>query len=77
MWPGLNLLHPDMSESLLQYRVDRIAGAEQKALSYTPPFAGAMFPWESALVRRGVRRPAVGCHPRALQRLLLSPRVLA
>jgi trehalose/maltose hydrolase-like predicted phosphorylase len=49
MWPGLNLLHPDMSESLLQYRVNRIAGAEEKAKSYAPPFAGSMFPWESAL----------------------------
>ena len=49
MWPGLNLLHPDMSDSLLQYRVNRIAGAEEKALSYSPPFGGAMFPWESAL----------------------------
>ena len=42
-------MHPDMSESLLMSRVNRIPGAEQKALSYSPPFSGAMFPWESAL----------------------------
>ena len=49
MWPSINFLHPDLSDSLLQYRVDRIPGAMQKALSYSPPFAGTMFPWESAL----------------------------
>jgi hypothetical protein len=49
MYPPINLLHPDLALSLLQYRANRIAGAEKKAGTYSPPFAGAMFPWESAL----------------------------
>ena len=49
MYPSINFIHPDISNSLLQYRVNRIAGAEEKALSYSPPFSGTMFPWESAL----------------------------
>lgn len=49
MYPPINLLHPDMAQSLLQYRIDRISGAEAKAASYSPPYSGAMFPWESAL----------------------------
>jgi len=43
------LLHPDTAQTLLDYRTARLAGAREKALSYTPPFGGAMFPWESAL----------------------------
>ena len=48
MWPPLLLLHPPIASSLLEYRVQRIEQAKQKALSYSPPYAGAMFPWESA-----------------------------
>ena len=48
MYPGINLLHPDTADSLLQYRVARLAGAADKAASYTPPFSGNMYPWESA-----------------------------
>jgi trehalose/maltose hydrolase-like predicted phosphorylase len=48
MWPPLNLLHPATADSLLQYRLARLAGARAKASSYTPPFSGSMFPWESA-----------------------------
>lgn len=48
MQPPLLLLHPQISRSLVQYRYDRMDGAETKALSYDPPFAGTMFPWESA-----------------------------
>lgn len=48
MWPGINLIHPATADSLLQYRVARIAGAQAKARSYSPPFSGACFPWESA-----------------------------
>jgi trehalose/maltose hydrolase-like predicted phosphorylase len=48
MYPPLLLLHSDIAQSLIQYRYDRLDGARQKAKSYTPPFAGTMFPWESA-----------------------------
>ena len=42
-------LLPDLGNGLLQYRRERLAGAEEKALSYDPPFQGAMYPWEGAL----------------------------
>jgi hypothetical protein len=48
MYPGLLLLHNDVANSVLAYRHARIAGAEEKAQSYSPPFTGTMFPWESA-----------------------------
>jgi protein-glucosylgalactosylhydroxylysine glucosidase len=48
MYPPLLLLQPDMARSLMQYRFDRLDGAYAKARSYDPPYAGAMFPWESA-----------------------------
>jgi hypothetical protein len=48
MYPALLLLQPALAHALLQYRFDRLAGARQKAQSYSPPFGGAMFPWESA-----------------------------
>ena len=47
--PGLLLLHPDTAQTLLDYRTARLPGAREKAGSYSPPFGGAMFPWESAL----------------------------
>ena len=49
MYPGILLLHPDTAQTLLEYRLNRLHGARDKAASYTPPFGGAMFPWESAL----------------------------
>ena len=49
MLPPINLLHPDTAASLISYRLARQAGARDKASSYSPPFGGAMFPWESAL----------------------------
>lgn len=49
MFPGVLLLHPDTAQTLLDYRTARLPGARDKASSYTPPFSGAMFPWESAL----------------------------
>ena len=48
MWPGVNLLHPDLSQSLLQYRVDRLAGAARNAAERNES-PGTRFPWESAL----------------------------
>ena len=44
MWPGLNLLLPDIAQSMLQYRVNRLPGARFKATTYSPPFGGSMFP---------------------------------
>jgi hypothetical protein len=41
MEPPMRLLFPDITASLLQYRFERIAGAEQKARSYDPPYSGA------------------------------------
>ena len=49
MYPGILLTHPDTAQTLLEYRLARLPGARDKAASYTPPFGGAMFPWESAL----------------------------
>ena len=48
MFPGVLLTHPDVAASLLEYRFNRLDGARDKAKSYSPPFGGAMFPWESA-----------------------------
>lgn len=48
MYPPLMFLQPKLSRSLIQYRFDRLEGARMKAQSYSPPWAGTMFPWESA-----------------------------
>jgi trehalose/maltose hydrolase-like predicted phosphorylase len=48
MYPPLMFLQPKISRSLIQYRFDRLEGARMKAKSYNPPWAGTMFPWESA-----------------------------
>jgi protein-glucosylgalactosylhydroxylysine glucosidase len=48
MYPSLLLLQPPIARSLIQYRFDRLDGARMKAQSYSPPWAGTMFPWESA-----------------------------
>ena len=48
MYPPLLVLHPSVGQSLISYRFNRLAGAREKARSYDPPFAGTMFPWESA-----------------------------
>ena len=49
MFPNLVMLHPGIANSILQYRYNRIAGAEQKAQSYVGMnYTGTMFPWESA-----------------------------
>jgi len=49
VYPAVLLTHPDVANSMLQYRVARIPGAQFKAQTYSPPFSGAMFPWESAV----------------------------
>ena len=45
-WPGINLFLPDMAQSLLLYRVNRLPGAERNAAERNQ--SGARFPWESA-----------------------------
>lgn len=47
--PTIRLLFPDLAASLIEYRFNRLAGAQEKAKSYSPPYSGAMWPWESAL----------------------------
>ena len=47
--PVMATMMPDLAAGLLAYRLERLNGAEEKARSYDPPFAGVMFPWESAL----------------------------
>ena len=39
---------PDLAAGLIDYRRERLDGAYEKARSYSPPFSGAMWPWESA-----------------------------
>ncbi len=48
MYPPMLFLHPEISQSLLAYRYNRMDGARLKAASYSPPWSGMMFPWESA-----------------------------
>lgn len=45
MYPTLLALQPEMAQSCLDYRSDRLAKAQQKASIYG--YKGAMFPWES------------------------------
>ena len=49
MYPTLLAWHPTIARSLLEYRVERLPLARAKAKTYKPPYAGAMFPWESAV----------------------------
>ena len=46
MVPPLFALQPELARSCLDYRVDRMGAARQKAASHG--FEGVMFPWESA-----------------------------
>jgi protein-glucosylgalactosylhydroxylysine glucosidase len=48
MAPALVAVMPDLAAAGVAYRAARLAGAAAKAASYTPPYAGTMFPWESA-----------------------------
>jgi len=45
MYPPLLLLNQDIAKSLLNYRLDRLGKAKQKAVNFG--YKGAMFPWES------------------------------
>ena len=46
MFPALLVLHPDMAQSMIDYRYDRLDIARKNALSHG--YKGAMYPWESA-----------------------------
>lgn len=46
MYPPLLVLHPEIAESLLEYRFRRLPAAKQNAFSHG--YKGAMFPWESS-----------------------------
>eukprot|EP00762_Andalucia_godoyi_P004226 ANDGO_05456.mRNA.1 Acid trehalase-like protein 1 len=49
MLPPIAVFHPSIAAMMLQYHVDRIPQAIQKARSYPQGgYKGAMFPWESA-----------------------------
>jgi trehalose/maltose hydrolase-like predicted phosphorylase len=48
MYPSLLLMRPSTARSLVAYRFNRLDGAYKKAKTYSPPYEGAMFPWESA-----------------------------
>jgi len=45
MYPALLLLYPQIAEAMLEYRLQTLPGAQQKAREYG--YEGAMFPWES------------------------------
>lgn len=47
--PVFQLFHPALAHAAIAYRLHRLPGARSKARSYSPPFAGAMMPWESGL----------------------------
>lgn len=49
MFVPVNLLYPDIAVSLLQYRLRTLPGAYHKASTYTPPYGGAMYSWESCV----------------------------
>ena len=46
MFPALLILHPELAESLVEYRYQRLGPARKNAFSHG--YKGAMFPWESA-----------------------------
>ncbi|MGZ3756519.1 MAG: glycoside hydrolase family 65 protein [Mucilaginibacter sp.] len=46
MFPALLVLHPEIAQSLIEYRFNRLE--EAKANAFSHGYKGAMFPWESA-----------------------------
>jgi trehalose/maltose hydrolase-like predicted phosphorylase len=48
MYPTVSLFWPQIAAALLQYRMDRTAGAAAKAASYEQGYKGLLYPWESA-----------------------------
>ncbi|KAF2072925.1 hypothetical protein CYY_005747 [Polysphondylium violaceum] len=48
MYPPMLILYPSIArDGMLQYRINNLAGAHEKALSYNKGYQGYMFPWES------------------------------
>ncbi len=45
MYPPLLFLNQGMAKSMMDYRIDRLEGAEKRAAAYG--YKGALFPWES------------------------------
>lgn len=45
MYPPMLFLNQGIAESMINYRIDRLPGARQRAVAYG--YRGAMFPWES------------------------------
>lgn len=45
MFPPILLFNQGLAESMMNYRIDRLPAARQKAMSYG--YRGAMYPWES------------------------------
>ena len=45
MYPTILMLHEDLAQIIIDYRVNRIPEAEAKAASYNAGYKGAMFPW--------------------------------
>lgn len=43
--PVLAVLHPELARSMIDYRIDGLTAARQKAAAYG--YSGAMFPWEA------------------------------
>lgn len=50
MYPPVLLTNPEIAQGgILQYRINHVEGARQKAKSYVnASYEGIMFPWESA-----------------------------
>ncbi|PTT01071.1 glycosyl hydrolase family 65 [Pedobacter sp. HMWF019] len=46
MFPALLVLHPELAQSMVDYRYNRLEAAKRNAFSHG--YRGAMFPWESA-----------------------------
>ncbi|PWU01844.1 MAG: glycosyl hydrolase family 65 [Bacteroidetes bacterium] len=46
MYPSLLVLHPELAQSLIEYRFKRLDAAKRNAFALG--YKGAMFPWESA-----------------------------
>lgn len=45
MYPPLLVLHPELAESMMEYRYERLEMAKQNAFAHG--YQGAMYPWES------------------------------
>ena len=46
MFPALLVLHPEIAQSLLEYRFERLGAAKKNAFAHG--YKGAMYPWESS-----------------------------